>query len=120
MRRWTWRVDRGGEAGGVAECIRFSGFGLAGRPVPSIVVTTSPPSAHTGRRQELIARCSGRFCFRSIATGSRCTRRSRPGRTGFFGPASATPGEREVVDQQKVGRGVAMVTDRPLRKNDTE
>src|SRR5918992_1163426 len=39
-------------------CARWAGAGRSTCPVPSIVVTAMPSSAHTGRRHELMDRCS--------------------------------------------------------------
>src|ERR1700731_424313 len=78
----------------VKVCCKYCESGLRAAPVPSTVVTTSPPSAQTGRRHELIARCSG-FFF-SAFHHERITVQppQPPWPHGFLGPASATSGER--------------------------
>src|SRR5437588_11290209 len=85
---------------GVAErdevwvCCNYCESGLRAAPVPSTVETTSPPNAQTGRRQELIARCSGFFFSGFHHERITVQPPQPPWPHGFLGPASATSGER--------------------------
>ena len=78
----------------LAECRRNSGLGRRAAPVPSTVVTTRPPRAHTGRRQELMARCSGSPASSSQRDRMTVQPPQPPWPHGFFGPARETSGER--------------------------
>src|ERR1700687_2734906 len=79
----------------VSECWRKSGFGRRTAPVPSIVVTTSPPSAQTGRRHELMARCSAWFLDPFHLDRITVQEPQPPCPHAFLGPASPTRGDRK-------------------------
>ena len=77
----------------------------ARRPFLRRWLRPGPPSAQTGRRQELMARCSARFSGRSSAKGSPYSRRSRPGRRLSW-DRRGHAGRAQVIDQQQIGRRV--------------